>query len=95
MGWKYVMMHSTLQGSNAEVLTPIIFPDKLVHLEVFTVARLLLPDTMITVPYSAGMIEYLYVEGVGGRSDTMNLDSMGKPDEKTINGYKYFHGILR
>jgi hypothetical protein len=88
MGWKYVMIENKLAAY------PIIFPDKLVHLEIATVCRLIVPevDRWAPRPVSAGMIESLYVEGVGGESETLRMTSR-HDDETIINRYKYFHGI--
>ncbi len=87
MGWKYIMIEDKLTR------TPIIFPDKLVHLEVFTVCKLLLPRKLAPITAcSAGMIGRLYVEGVGDRSESLNVKSNPR-DGDIINGYPYFHGI--
>ena len=88
MGWKYLMIENRLAAY------PVIFPDKLVHIEVATVMRLIVPtiDKQQPMPVSAGFIESLYVEGVGGDSKTLKMSS--RPgDEGIINRYKYFHGI--
>ena len=87
MGWKYIMIEDKLTR------TLIIFPDKLVHQEVFVVCReLWVPDRLPAVACSAGVIEQLRVGGVGGKSDTLRIKSHLR-DANIINGYPYFHGI--
>lgn len=88
MGWKYVMIENHLAAY------PIIFPDKLVHIEVATVMRLVVPAIRgkFAMPVSAGMIEDLAVGGVGGDSETLKMASRHE-DADIINRYKYFHGI--
>lgn len=91
MGWKYIMIEVTHGKTSLEF--PIIFPDKMVHLDVATVMRLCSPlDGNFSHVISAGMIEQLYVEGVGGESTTLRIKSR-KIDERTINMYNYEHGI--
>jgi len=88
MGWKYVVITNKLADY------PIIFPDKLVHIEVATVCRLIVPtiDKIEPMPVSAGDIGYLEVEGIGGWSSTLQMNS--RPiDERLINTYPYLHGI--
>lgn len=88
MGWKYVMVQNHLANY------PIIFPDKLVHIEVATVMRLVVPviGKRQAMPVSAGMIEQVFVKGVGGDSETLRMTS--RPiDERIINLYNYEHGI--
>jgi hypothetical protein len=87
MGWKYIMIEDKLTR------TPIIFPDKLVHQEVFVVCReLWLPARGPVTACSAGMIEFLDVDGVGGKSETLRIKSHDR-DAEIINGYPYSHGI--
>jgi hypothetical protein len=92
MGWKYVMLELTSPGGT-KIEFPIIFPDKLVHIEVATVMKLVAPlDGNSPRVASAGMIETLVVKHVGGKSDTLRIGSR-KIDERTINLYNYEHGI--
>lgn len=85
MGWKYIVIEDGLTR------TPIIFPDKLVHQEVFVVCRELWSPRS-AVACSAGVIEQLRVGGVGGKSDTLRIKSHSR-DELLINTYPYLHGI--
>jgi hypothetical protein len=88
MGWKYVMFQNKLK------YYPIIFPSDLVHVELATVVRLIIPviDKVQPMPVSAGVVEQLYVRDVGGDSETLKMSS-DSGDEDIINRYKYFHGI--
>lgn len=90
MGWKYVMFE--LQHDGLTIQFPVIFPDKMVHLEVATVMKFVGPLDEKAQVVSAGSIETLVVRGVGGRSDTLRLGS-SSGDERTINLYNYAHGL--
>lgn len=87
MGWKYIMLESGM------FRYPIIFPDKLVHDEVVKQIIPLIPGKEVKI-ISAGSIEGVEVDGVGGRSTTLNIDSLGEEDERLINVYNYGHGIV-
>lgn len=93
MGWKYIMFENTIGDS--KFLFPVIFPDKMVHSEVSAVLRHCQPGWHHggVKPISAGMIDQLYVEGVGGESETLKMASKIE-DENIINTYNYFHGII-
>lgn len=91
MGWKYIMMESVTPGGT-HILTPILFPDKIIHIEMYTVARMLLPEKKV-LPYSAGEVGLVRVSRLGGRSETLNLDSL-EGDKEVINQYPYLHGII-
>ena len=88
MGWKYIMLDKGL------FQFPIIFPDKLVHQEVFTMTRHLVPpqNDEYSRVVSAGMINQLFAKGVNGESETLRIKSR-KIDERIINMYNYEHGI--
>jgi hypothetical protein len=92
MGWKYIMAEITMpQGLKVKV--PIIFPDKLIHLEVATVIKLVAPlDGNKPQIVSAGTIEHIVPVGLGGESDTLKLKSR-ESDALTIKQYSYFHGV--
>lgn len=75
----------------------MIFPDKMIHAEVFAVAKFVVPGadaegSNVRV-VAAGMIEQVGVNGVGGRSTTLKLKSRGDEDAKLITLYSYNHGI--
>ncbi len=87
MAWKYVMFNM-----NDMWELPIIFPDKLVHIEVASAILPTLPVPAKCRLSSAGMIERLYVEAVGRHSETLNI-SAHPSDEQVINTMGYLHGI--
>jgi hypothetical protein len=89
MGWKYIMLEIK-EGYRF----PIIFPDKLVHKDVANALKLHCPSNDWAVPTSAGTIYSLDVKGVGGSSETLKIESLGKYDEDMINTYNYTHGII-
>lgn len=94
MGWKYIMIESGMYRF------PIIFPDKLVHAEVWQGLKAFIPKVKGVIKInsakvvSAGVIEYLNVDGVGGSSETLQIESLGEEDEQLINFYNYGHGII-
>jgi hypothetical protein len=97
MAWKYVMLRWKLSGSTAVDL-PIIFPDKLVHADVAAAIMAMMEvngymksDATIA-PISAGMIEIILPEGLGGKSETLGLESVSQ-DATLIRNYAYNHGI--
>jgi hypothetical protein len=95
MGWKYVMLESRI-GWDTKVLYPVIFPDKLVHSQVAMQLRKIIPGWRRTYGVqvvSAGKIEHLEVEGLGGESETLGLKSE-LTDTGVIENYSYLHGIL-
>ena len=89
MAWKYVMFQ---HGDTFRV--PILFPDKLVHADIAERLFPCMPIPAKTRIVSAGMIEQLYVEGVYGKSETLNINSLEKEDQETINYLTYRHGII-
>jgi hypothetical protein len=94
MGWKYVILKNGMYHS------PIIFPDRMVHetiakgIDYWTqVERSSLGLEPITLePSSAGQIDVLMVQGVGGHSTTLLLPSHPE-DQVLINSFPYMHGI--
>lgn len=96
MAWKYIVMAITSPGGTTWEF-PVIFPDKMIHAEMFAVAKFTVPGANAegsnVRAMSAGMIELVEVEGVGGRSDTLKLKSRGDGDAKLITLYPYTHGI--
>lgn len=91
MGWKYVMLEVSF--GETKMLFPIIFSDKMVHIEIATVAKLCGPlEGRPTKVISAGNIEHLEISGLGGGSETLALKSR-KTDREVIENYSYDHGI--
>ena len=93
MAWKYIMFENKI--GETSVMFPVIFPDKMVHSQVAMALRPFMPGwgNGGVVPVSAGKIEHLSVEGLGGDSETLGLAS-NKEDTKTIENYTYLHGIV-
>lgn len=96
MGWKYVMFELAMNSRDDSVKFkfPVIFPDKMVHRQV---AECLMPLMRMhgqggARVVSAGSIEHLEADGLGGESETLGIES-DPDDEATINGYSYFHGV--
>jgi hypothetical protein len=74
---------------------PVIFPSLLVHKIVAKRVDVALREHFrdaVVWAESAGEIGALLVDGVGGRSSTMNLESRDR-DKGIINGFPYLHGI--
>lgn len=93
MSWKYIMFENHI--GNMKILFPVIFPDKLVHSQVYAHLKSTMPGfhSRGIVAVSAGKIEHLTVNGLGGDSETLRLSS--KPGDKdVIEAYSYEHGIL-
>lgn len=91
MGWKYVVIE--LQRSGMKIDFPIIFPDKMIHIEVATVIKLCAPfDGNDLRVVSAGKIEHIMPVGVGGDSETLKMRSRTF-DDKMIEMYSYAHGL--
>jgi hypothetical protein len=93
MGWKYIMFENKI--GDTTVIFPVIFPDKMVHDDVAQALRRYQPGWHHdgVRPISAGKIEHVNVEGLGGDSETLKLKS--KPfDEKIIELYSYLHGVI-
>lgn len=95
MAWKYIMVRNIIGGT--EFLAPIIFPDKLVHRDVFQRTKSIMPGWThqgVQVD-SAGMIEAVAVLGLHGESETLRIKSEPKRDMEVIRNYSYLHGIIR
>lgn len=93
MGWKYIMFENTI--GDLKILFPVIFPDKMVHSEVAAVLRHCQSGWGKggVRAVSAGMIEHIQVDGLGGESETLNLKSKAE-DAGVIEGYSYLHGLM-
>ena len=94
MGWKYIIFENKLPEGTT-VLFPVIFPDKLVHSEVYQHLKPLMPGWRAqgVAPYSAGKIEHLVADGLGGDSETLGITSQGG-DTQIIESYSYLHGVI-
>lgn len=91
MAWKYIVLEATFGETKVEF--PVIFPDKTIHLEVVTVMRLVAPvGKHQPRVVSAGKIEHVDVDGIGGDSKTLKIASRAD-DKELIETYEYIHGI--
>ena len=99
MGWKYIMVKNQI-GETA-VLFPIIFPDKLVHSQVYAMVKTVMPGWLKgsldgksgVKAVSAGTIDHIELRGLGGSSETLGLESRPE-DSAVIEAYSYLHGVL-
>ncbi len=93
MSWKYVMFEN--QIGDTKILFPVIFPDKMVHDDVAKALCSVMPGWKFgnVRPVTAGTIEHLEVDGLGGESTTLGLKSK-KEDTHIIENYSYLHGML-
>lgn len=95
MAWKYIMVKNVMHGGTA-VLFPLIFPDKLVHREVYDCTKIIMPawrGGQGIKAVSAGMIDRIAVAGIGGESETLGV-RYKEGDGEVIRMYQYQHGIL-
>lgn len=93
MAWKYVMFENHIGGT--VVLLPVIFPDKLVHADVYARLKSIMPGWKAqgVKALSAGTIEHVRTLGVGGESETLGKKSRGEQDHRIITQLPYMHGI--
>lgn len=93
MAWKYVMFENHI-GSTV-ILLPVIFPDKLVHSDVYSKLKSGMPGwhAQGVRCISAGTIEHVRTIGVGGGSETLGKVSRGVQDHRIISALSYMHGI--
>lgn len=99
MGWKYVMIEVTLgehlnPADGTKMLFPVIFPDKLTHDMMVggMMAVLSAHGLKHATAVSAGSIEHIAVDGLGGNSVTLDISS-NPEDIRTIQQYSYRHGV--
>lgn len=94
MGWKYVMVENLVTKDGVRFLVPVIFPDKLIHADVYASLRPVMPGWhgQGVKAFSAGKIEHVNVEGLGGESETLGIKS-NPEDTRVIRIYSYMHGI--
>jgi hypothetical protein len=90
------MLEVTLAGGEAPPFKlPIIFPDKLVHVDVAAAMREVVKSTWkkCKVTYvSAGSVHLDDVH-CSGKSESMELESRRTADNAVINMYDYLHGV--
>lgn len=90
------MLEITLEGgATPPFKLPVIFPDKLVHRDMYAAAK---DVAWVTWPrckvktVSAGEIQLGGVECFG-KSESLSVQSRGELDARTIDMYNYLHGI--
>lgn len=92
MAWKYIMFE--VKGKELTFSVPIIFPDKLIHVDM---AKYAMHIVMRSFPkfdcdlINAGMIDSIEANATHGMSETLHLNS-DKDDVNVINLYQYQHG---
>lgn len=73
---------------------PVIFPDFLVHDQVFHALRAMEGNQLQTaMPIAAGSMQLLDVECFG-KSTTLNVVSRKTLDENIVLSYPYLHGLV-
>lgn len=94
MAWKYIMLEVRVRGRTGTPFRfPVIFPDKMIHVEMDAVARVLLDGMgLVGKSVSAGKIEHIGVLGLGGDSETLRLESRPE-DAQVIEEFAYAHGL--
>ncbi len=92
---KYIVL-SVSMGPNLTRELPIIFPDCLVHRDVFDAIRLGSEDKSMrrAKVVAAGFVSSMSIEGnCNGRSETLDIKSRGKVDDQLMKMFDYTHGI--
>lgn len=94
MAWKYIMFENHIGDTVLQF--PVIFPDKLVHADVYAHLKVLMPgwSAQGVKAASAGTIEHVHVKGLSGNSETLRKQSRPEEDSRTIHTYSYLHGVL-
>lgn len=91
---KYIVMRVCYGSPESGVhqLVPVIFPNQLVHQDVFNkIKELYEPDGPVEI-VSAGDIRLEAVECCGD-SETLDVESRDEEDDTLIGSFDYFHGI--
>lgn len=87
---KYIVMLVPMgPDTNREV--PIMFPNNLVHDEVFERMKKLCDPKVVCI--AAGEVSFFDGVTCSGSSETLNLVSRHATDEELIRMNDYFHGI--
>ena len=92
MGMKYIVLEIRIADQYKREW-PIIFPDMMVHKQVADIIQDHLAIDSRAI--AAGSISF-FGEQIHcfGESETLNLESRGKEDEKLIEMFDYLHGIV-
>jgi len=94
---KYIML-KVVSRSGDERRLPVIFPDALIHQEVYEAMRHQLLRRPLSRPadvrvVSAGFLSASVVAELGRKSESLNIGPLGS-DEAHINMIDYNHGII-
>lgn len=96
---KYIVFKAKFGDIEKEY--PIIFPNDLVHAEVYeAIACRMKPFSLMkTEPVSAGELSSLDIldsdiSFTSGKSETLNIESRRYRDKVLIHNYDYEHGLL-
>lgn len=90
---KYVMFEIDFAGTKKRV--PVMFPDMVVHsLMAEGFADVLIKHGWKDVKVVSAGECTVYVDNIGGKSDTLGVASAGADDAVTINTYDYLHGLI-
>ncbi len=96
MGMKYIVVEvKTANRYKRE--WPIIFPDTMVHRQVADVIQnhLAVDCKLNSRIIAAGFVSFFGGEvHCSGESETLNIESRGREDEKLIKLFDYLHGIV-
>ena len=95
MGMKYIIVQ--IKNGETKREWPIIFPDMMVHRQVAETTKwhLMRHHEQECRIIAAGSISFFGGEvRCSGESETLNLESRGKEDEKLIKMFDYLHGIV-
>lgn len=96
MGMKYIVVE--IKNGETKREWPIIFPDVMVHRQVAEhIQHLIVMEHELDNPkiIAAGSVSFFGGEvRCSGESETLNLESRGKEDEKLIKMFDYLHGIV-
>ncbi len=95
MGMKYIVVE--IKNGETKREWPIIFPDTLVHRQVADIVQdhLAIDLKQDSKAIAAGSISFFGGKvRCFGESETLNLESRGKEDEKLIKMFDYLHGIV-
>lgn len=86
---KYIVVKKQVSEFLAKEF-PIIFPQELVHSEVFENIKKLIGDNVDVT--AAGEVSLFDGVTCSGHSETLEIGSRGEEDERLFRTYDYFHG---
>ena len=95
MGMKYIVLE--IKNGDTKREWPIIFPDMMVHRQVADIVQnhLAVDCKLNSRIIAAGSVSFFGGEvRCFGESETLNIESRGKEDEKLIKMFDYLHGIV-